>query len=223
MTEILHLCAGRHCKDMSVTSLVELLFVKLGDIRTPAFNHSTVICVIAGSQDNCLGSIKLNIFAVTVLTDNTCNLAAFEEELNCRRREECLKVRVLLFYVLQCLTKSASDVQRLRSDPRREEVALVIAVIVNLFPVLPNACEKSAGTHERTKILAVIQKRSAILIAVDFAAVTVLSLLCHSGSVEHPHHRFLGMIGISAKLLSIRSPVAKAVRMMDPLRDTCLS
>ena len=134
-----------------------------------------------------------------------------------------MEIRVLSHDVIEYILKGISHIQRLWTYPRSEEIAMVIAVVIAVHAVLPESGEVSAGTSECAELAAVIEELCALCVVIDPAAVAVLSLLSETCAVEEPHHSLLRMVCISAELFCISSPVAKAVGVVYPLGDTCLS
>ena len=115
MTEVLHLCTGRDGHDVSVTGLMILLLVKVGDIRAPAVNHGVVVLVVAGCKDDFLG-IELNVLAVFVLADHADHLGAVLDKLYGRGAVINLEIGELLGLIVQDRGDIGTNVFRLRTD-----------------------------------------------------------------------------------------------------------
>ena len=78
----LKLCADQHTHKLAVAGLGELLFLKQGRIRAIARNHSGIVLVVAGGENNTLVGVEADVGTVLGTAYDAAYLAAVGNKLN---------------------------------------------------------------------------------------------------------------------------------------------
>jgi len=217
VAQIFHLCTCIDGHDVAVAGLLVLLLVEAVHIGAPALDHGLVVHVVAGGQNDALGSVELDVLAVFVLCDDAGHLAVLMHQLDGGGVEECLQIGVLGLHVLQHSGQHVAHVLGLGADPRSKEVAVLIAEVVGVHAVLPHAGQILAGAHVgEDLLLVVVQQVGGVLVAVHEAAVAVLGLVGQAGAVQVPHQGLFGVLDVGVQQAGISAPVAQAVGHVHP-------
>ena len=82
VAQIFHLCTCIDGHDVAVAGLLVLLLVEAVHIGAPALDHGLVVHVVAGGQNDALGSVELDVLAVFVLCDDAGHLAVLMHQLD---------------------------------------------------------------------------------------------------------------------------------------------
>ena len=217
VAQIFHLCTCIDGHDVAVAGLLVLLLVEAVHIGAPALDHGLVVHVVAGGQNDALGSVELDVLAVFVLCDDAGHLAVGVHQLDGGGVEEGLQIGVLGLHVLQHSGQHVAHVLGLGADPRSKEVAVLIAEVVGVHAVLPHAGQILAGAHVgEDLLLVVVQQVGGVLVAVHEAAVAVLGLVGQAGAVQVPHQGLFGVLDVGVQQAGISAPVAQAVGHVHP-------
>ena len=217
VAQIFHLCTCIDGHDVAVAGLLVLLLVEAVHIGAPALDHGLVVHVVAGGQNDALGSVELDVLAVFVLCDDAGHLAVLMHQLDGGGVEEGLQIGVLGLHVLQHSGQHVAHVLGLGADPRSKEVAVLIAEVVGVHAVLPHTCQVLTGAHVgEDLLLVVVQQVGGVLVAVHEAAVAVLGLVGQAGAVQVPHQGLFGVLDVGVQQAGISAPVAQAVGHVHP-------
>ena len=128
MTEVLHRAAGPNGHLVSVAGLVRLLAAEVLQVRKIVVHHLIVVLVIAGSQDNALFRVELDV-SLGALGDNARDARCVAHQLF--RLGGVEEVDALLFRVLGQRLHAFAGVVGLRTEVDGQVVHLVVVDLRN--------------------------------------------------------------------------------------------
>lgn len=141
MATVLHDGTSCDSQQMTVSSLLKLLFIKVLHIWAPVFDHGWVILIVTGRKNNGFICVEFHIAAVAEFADGPDDLVAILNKLHARRAVVYLHViRILLRCLIQNIAQECTDVVRLGAHPRGIHMCFGLAVIkhaVSLVRPLP--------------------------------------------------------------------------------------